>query len=214
MYKGSRVILVVLTLLAGFAFQRAVAHNETPPPRHRLQTLPLFVGSWQGTPDALPPDVLAALGPDDYLLRRFQTASGAALTLYIGYYGHQHLNERIHSPSACLPAGGWLPVDVGYQEIAIPGDPSTRISANRYLIEKGADRQVVLYWFQGRGRVVANDVQATLFLAYDTLRGRGSDETLVRINAHVRGSAHNTLAYEVRFVQQFYPLLHRFLAGS
>jgi EpsI family protein len=105
-------------------------------------------------------------------------------------------------------------VDVGYQEIAIPGDPSTRISANRFLIEKGADRQVVLYWFQGRGRVVANDIQATLFLAYDTLRGRGSDETLVRVSAPVGGSPHDILADEVRFVQHFYPQLQAFFVGS
>jgi EpsI family protein len=154
------------------------------------------------------------LGLDDYLLRRFSATNGTALTLYVAYYGHQRLDGRIHSPSACLPAGGWLPVDVGYQEIAIPGDPSTRMSVNRFLIEKGTDRQVVLYWFQGRGRVVANDIQATLFLAYDTLRGRGSDETLVRVSAPVGRSPHDILAEEVRFVQHFYPQLRRFFVSS
>ena len=214
MRKGSRVILVVLTLLASFAYQRTLAHGEVPPPRHHLESLPFFVGPWSGTPEALPADILAVLGLDDYLLRRFSAANGAALTLYVAYYGHQNLNGRIHSPSACLPGGGWLPVDVGYQEIAIPGDSSARISANRFLIEKGADRQVVLYWFQGRGRVVANDIQATLFLAYDTLRGRGSDETLVRVSAPVGRSPHDILADEVRFVQHFYPQLQAFFVGS
>ena len=30
---------------------------------------------------------------------------------------------------------------------------------NHFVIQKGIDRQVVFYWYQGRGRVIANDTQ-------------------------------------------------------
>ncbi len=102
-------------------------------------------------------------------------------------------------------------MEVGYQTIDIPGMPSRQISANRFLIENGLDRQIALYWFQGRGRVVANDVIATMFLAFDTLKGRGSEEMLVRVNAPVAASPSATLRDEVRFIQGFFPFLHRFL---
>ena len=172
-----------------------------------------MIGRKTGTPEALPQEVLSVLKPDDYLLRQYR-GGGLPLTLFVAYYGHQQrLYERIHSPSACLPAGGWLPIEAGYQEIPIAHHPAVRVTANRYLVEKGAERQLVLYWFAGRGRVIANDVQATFYLAYDTLRGRGSDETLVRLNGPVRQSADATLAEEVRFVQALYPELRRIFAA-
>lgn len=135
------------------------------------------------------------------------------MAVYIAYYAHPTLNGRIHSPSACLPAGGWLPIEAGRQEIAIPGAPSHSIAVNRYLVQRGADRELVLYWFEGRGRTVASEVKATLLLAYDALGGRGSDETLVRISAPVRGVPRETLGEEILFVQRLYPQLRHVLAG-
>lgn len=214
MRRAPRLVIVLLTLALGFAAHRAIATSATGSAHRSLQSLPLALGSWRGIEGALAPEMLAALRVDDYILRQYRGVSQVPVTLYIAYYGNPHLNERIHAPSACLPAGGWLPIEVGRAEISVPGGPSAPIVANRYVIEKGLDRQVVLYWFQGRGRVVANDVAATLFLAYDTLTGRGRDEMLVRVSAPVLTNGGETLAAEMGFTQAFYPLLHRFLAGS
>lgn len=212
MRRVYRLLLVLLALLAGFAGDRAVTHQVAGLSHKSLQQLPLSIGPWRGVSDALSPDLIAALNFDDYVLRHYRQKGGHAVTLYIAYYGRPRFNGRIHSPSACLPAGGWLPVEVGYQTIAIPGMPSHQIRANRFLIENGLDRQVALYWFQGRGRVVANDVIATAFLAFDTLKGRGSEEMLVRVNTPVVASPSAALEEEVRFIQGFFPLLDRFLA--
>jgi EpsI family protein len=214
MHKVSRLALVLLTFCVGFGLHRAIAHGDAQKPAPKLQQIPLVVGSWQSREGELPQDVLSALRVDDYLYRRYQQATGDPVTLYVAYYGRQRLDERIHSPRGCLPAGGWFPVSAGYQEIVIPGTPSHHFTANHYVVEKGTDRQVVLYWFQGRGRVVANEIQASLLLAFDTLSGRGSDEMLVRVNAPVRGSPAQALAAELRLVRLLYPRLSRFEAGS
>ena len=211
MRRAFRLSLVLVALLAGFVGDRAVTHTATALSHKSLQELPFSIGPWQGVSDALSPDLIAALNFDDYILRRYREKGGHPVTLYVAYYGRPRLNGRIHSPSACLPAGGWLPVEVGYQTIAVPGMPSHQISANRFLIENGLDRQIALYWFQGRGRVVANDVIATMYLAYDTLKGRGSEEMLVRVNAPVTASPSAALQDEVRFIQGFFPYLYRFL---
>ena len=211
MRRAFRLSLVLVALLAGFVGDRAVTHTATALSHKSLQALPFSIGPWHGVSDALSPDLIAALNFDDYILRRYREQGGRPVTLYVAYYGRPRLNGRIHSPSACLPAGGWLPVEVGYQTIAVPGMPSHQISANRFLIENGLDRQIALYWFQGRGRVVANDVIATMYLAYDTLKGRGSEEMLVRVNAPVMASPSAALQDEVRFIQGFFPYLHRFL---
>ena len=214
MRREFRWAAILVTLIVGFALHRAVANAGPVRPHRSLQGLPLSVGSWRGLEDALPPDVRAALGVDDYVLRRYTRARGAPVTLYVAYYGHQRLDERVHSPSACLPGGGWLPLTVGREAIAVQAGSKSLLEANRYLIEKGPERQVVLYWFQGRGRLIASDVKAAFYLAFDTLSGRGSDEMLVRVNAAVRHSPAETLAEEIRFVQLFYPRLAGFMAGS
>jgi len=210
MARNLNTAIVLLTLALGFAADRAIAHRTTIAPQRSLQQLPMTIARRTGIPEALAPEVLSVLKPDDYLLRHYR-GDGLPLTLFMAHYGQPHLNERIHSPSVCLPAGGWVPIDVGYQEIQIAGQPA--LTVNRYLVEKGGQRQVILYWFAGRGRVIASDVQAGLYLAYDTLRGRGSDETLVRLNGPVRQSADATLAEEVRFIKGLYPELRRIFAA-
>ncbi len=218
MRRARRVSLVLVTLLIGFVYQHAIVRGTTPHPPQSLRALPLVIGPWQGVTDALPPDILAALRPDDYVLRWYRALDegpgSVPVGVYIAYYGHQHLNERVHSPSACLPQGGWFPIEVAQEQIVIPGASPQRIEVNRYLVQREADRAVVLYWFQGRGRTVASDVRATFLVAYDTMRGRGSDEMLVRISAPVRGSPRDTLAREIRFIQRFYPQLrHALMSG-
>jgi EpsI family protein len=213
-----RVGVVVATLAVGFAFQQAVIRNAPRHPVPRLETVPLTLGSWQGVSDTLSQDVIAALRPDAYLLRTYRpiTDGPPALPIvaYVAYYAHPTLNERIHSPAACLPSGGWVPVEAGQQQIVIPGALPRHLTANRYLVQLGGTREMVLYWFQGRGRTVASEVHATLFLAYDTLRGRGSDEALVRISAPVQGTPRDALGEELRFIQRFYPQLIRILTAG
>ena len=119
------------------------------------EDLPLALGDWQGHPAApFADDVVAQLGVDDYIHRQYQRAGGAPVAVYAGYYDSQRQGDAIHSPQNCLPGAGWQPVESG--RLAIGRDSGAPI-VNRYVIARGADRQVVLYWYQGRNRVVANE---------------------------------------------------------
>lgn len=64
----------------------------------------------------------------------------------------------------------------------------TPIEVNRYLIQKGVERQAVLYWYQGRGRVVANEYANKLWLMLDAARLRRTNGALVRIITPVPGT--------------------------
>jgi EpsI family protein len=56
-----------------------------------------------------------------------------------------------------------------------------RATVNRYLIGNGPSKAIVLYWYQGRGRIEANEYVVKWELLRDqALHGR-SDEALVRI---------------------------------
>jgi EpsI family protein len=55
------------------------------------------------------------------------------------------------------------------------------ITVNRYVIAKGLDRKLVLYWYQAHGRVVASEYWAKFYLVADAIRMNRSDGALVRI---------------------------------
>ena len=55
------------------------------------------------------------------------------------------------------------------------------IEINRYIVSKGDEHAVVLYWYQSRDRVVASEYRAAAFTAWDALRYNRTDTELVRV---------------------------------
>jgi EpsI family protein len=56
---------------------------------------------------------------------------------------------------------------------------------NKYIVRKGLDEQVVLYWYQSHGRVVANEYLGKFYLAMDALRLNRTDAALIRVTSPV-----------------------------
>jgi len=183
--------------------------TENVPITHPLQGLPDTLGSWRGETDYFDPDIVAALHVDDYVLRRYQTSTTGTMWLYVGYWGAQRLGqERVHSPSVCLPGAGWVIARSGVTPIRLG---SRTIVVNSNLIQKDDLQQVVVYWYQIHGQVVAKELPATATLAWTALTERHSDEALVRINTVLAGSVNATIAREISFVQAAFPALSRLL---
>ncbi|HXW06867.1 MAG TPA: EpsI family protein [Vicinamibacterales bacterium] len=109
------------------------------------------------------------------------TAS-APVSVYIGYYHSQRQGDAIHSPQNCLPGAGWRAVGSGLATVTANG---AAVRVNEYVIAKGLERQVVLYWYQGRGRVVANEYTNKALLMLDAARLGRTNGGLVRLIAPV-----------------------------
>lgn len=206
------LVLSGLIVTAGFYSARANG-DEVSAPREALATLPRTLGAWSDPVDLpLDRETRDVLGVDDYLNRTYVNAAAQPVNLYIGYYGSQRQGDTIHSPQNCLPGAGWQPVEGGAASLDINGRP---ITVNRYVIQKGLDRQVVLYWYQGRGRVVANEYANKFWLMVDAARLHRSDGALVRVVAPVTHSAHGSLAgadaAAAEFTREIFPRLSRFL---
>src|SRR3954468_14822330 len=157
---------IVLLMLAGAGLYSARASSvEAIVPRVPLASLPLALGDWHGREAApLADDVLAQLGVDDYVNRQYARAGAPPVGVYVGYYASQRQGDTIHSPQNCLPGAGWRPVETGVADLSTSG---RIVRVNQFVIQKGLDRQVVLYWYQGRGRVVANEYQNKALLMLD-----------------------------------------------
>ena len=85
------------------------------------------------------------------------------------------------------------------------------IQVNRYVIEKGLDRQLVLYWYQSHGRVVASEYWGKVYLVLDAIRQNRTDGALVRIIAPIRTTEEAAEHDAVEFARGLYPLLGRYL---
>jgi EpsI family protein len=117
-------------------------------------------------------------GMSDYVARVYWRDTTVAFTTYVGYYDRQTQGKTIHSPRNCLPGAGWEVLD---SDIATVNSATGPHVVNRYLLKNGAQHAVVYYWYQGRGRVVANEYAVKLNLLRDAALKGHTEEALVRI---------------------------------
>ena len=212
----ARAAVLCLMLGATTVLLANARRTETAVARTAFDAFPMTLAGWRATVDPpMEPEILKVLGVDDYLSRIYYKPSGAAVGLYMGYYGSQRQGDTIHSPLNCLPGAGWTPVSEGQLAIANADGAGRDIIVNRYIVQKGLERQLVLYWYQSHGRVVANEYWSRAFLINDAIRLNRTDGSLVRViapiavNADDHGDAAQRLAEE--FVRVLFPQLPSFL---
>jgi EpsI family protein len=178
---------VVAVFLAGTAlFLQDRARNEFVPPRTALASFPVELKNWAGTDVSIPAEDLQTLGSGDFLQRTYkdQTARDSDVDLYIAYLPGRSSGLYRHLPQDCLTGSGWLPLESGITMLTFPGD--TPFPASRYLIARGEERQLVLFWYSARGRRVARESQMDLHQVLDSLRLNRSDNALIRMNTELR----------------------------
>jgi len=209
-----RSILLSACLLIG-SLLSVWAHQPTVvPEREPLASLPYTLMGWAGRdmPDMSDQDK-KMLVLTDYVSRLYVRADGSKAGFYVGY----HATGGFHTPLNCLPGAGWIPVRKEYRNIRVTDENGNRpeITVNRLSIVKGADKQVVLYWYQGCGRVVASEYWGLLYGMIDKMRLGRTDAALVRVivpavsldeDGEIR--AEHTA---IEFTQSFFPLLERYV---
>ena len=83
------------------------------------------------------------------------------------------------------------------------------------MIQKGLDRQLVLYWYQGRGRIVGSEYLSKIYLVLDAARYNRTDAAIVRVVVGVPGTTPEAEAAAEKtalgFVNEMLPALGKFL---
>ena len=173
------------------------------------QVIPQEIVGHSGKDYAMSEVEARAAGVTDYLLRDYRTTpdSGAvsALSLYIGYYDRQLRGKTIHSPKNCLPGAGWEALASQVVEISTP---LGSVTVNRYLLQKENQQALVLYWYQGRGRIQANEYLVKWDLLRDSALRQRSDEALVRIVVPIQTDEDAAFALASRMASEVIPRLN------
>lgn len=197
--------IAVLGLQGLMAFSLSVReYLPSPPP---LSGFPSTFSNWvAGADTAMDPEAYDMLAPDDYLNRAyFNQNDQTDLGLFIAYYKSQHRAKGAHDPKVCLPGSGWNPVSS--EQIEIPTAQST-ISANQFVISKGALTDMVVYWYQMEHRSLVGSEGLHLRRMLETFSENRTDMALVRVVVPVRNNDFpSAKKHATEFIRAAYPTI-------
>ncbi len=205
---GSKAALAVTVLLLAQAALLHTVKPEVVPSGAPLAQLPQQMGPWESTRDFdVDDDTRDVLKADDLLLRAYgNPTTGRGATLFVAAFRSQSNGKSPHSPKNCLPGSGWTqlssdlyPIDIGEAQ---------PILVNRYVVQHEDERDLVLYWYQSRERVIASEYTAKFWVMADAIRLHRTDTALVRVVLPIAPSDQTDPAAATRaavsFVQAFF----------
>lgn len=195
----------VLMLGAAMATAGVKAQRAIPLRAQLSAAVPREIAGAIGRDIALSMEEAKAVAATNYLVRDYHGSdSGSELrfSVYVGYYDRQTQGRTIHSPKNCLPGAGWEPLASRPETLTIAVGT---VTVNRYLLQKGQQRALVLYWYQGRGRVAWNEYRVKWNLLRDAALRRRSDEALVRIVVPVTTTEADAAALATRVARSMVP---------
>jgi EpsI family protein len=183
MTRRSTLVAGAVLILTAQAISSHILQREpflpSPPP---LANLPLQMGNWsQMAEETIDPEALAALGPDDSVVRVYQSPGDPEQAeLFIAYYKTQLRSKNAHDPKVCLPGAGWNPIESRLAQVSLPGSHNS-FPVNYYRIKKGDSEQVVLYWFQTPKGAYTFEQQLRAHRVLDSILDNRTDMALVRV---------------------------------
>lgn len=208
----STTLLVVFSCFVGlqglgaYLLANRSEYQPSPPP---LTTLASQFSTWKMTAEyPIEKEVQDVLKATDTLSRIYQEpGSPYAVSLFIAFFKSQRTGVAPHSPKNCLPGNGWVPERSEIVRFPVPSNPEG-IEVNQYIVQKGDTKNVVVYWYQSRGRVVASEYKAKAYVMADSITHNRTDTSLVKVIAPVvNDDVEGAIRIARRFVNDSFPLI-------
>jgi EpsI family protein len=209
-----KTLVAILFVASNFYIYHYLATEEVIPERARFDGFPLEIGDWRcAGVEHMSEDVMDNLGAtDDILCTYSNPATPQFVNVTANYHETQVRKEgggagenSIHPPEHCLPGSGWDIIDnqvVRFQSGSIEGE------AKRFVIAKGDARQLVYFWYQSRGRIIARLHEVILYKFWDRATRSRTDGSLFRLTTPiVRGDEQTAEQAIFDFAEGFTPLL-------
>jgi EpsI family protein len=207
-----RYVLTISILIAAIIVSNLPSSQEPVLNRKSLKEFPSEIGNWLSLRDQrIDNSTMAVLQVDDYIMRTYSNGKGEAISLYIGYFNTQKEGRTNHSPRQCLPGAGWSTVETAPVMLKVTDLNSGKIPVNRYLMKKGNDTELFLFWYHGRGRQIASEYLTKAYLIWDSISKNRTDGALIRVNMRVASDPEETLKIQAEFIRSFYPVLSKYI---
>ncbi|MFO7784416.1 MAG: exosortase C-terminal domain/associated protein EpsI [Thermodesulfobacteriota bacterium] len=199
-------VIIATALVTQYA-----AHSKDVPPLKPLSGFPTLIDSWAGRTERFDDKIYEVLGVDDSFMATYRNPEGGLVQLYVGFYESQREGELIHSPKNCMPGGGWNIVETSIVPIQLP-DREKEIKVIKLTLQKGSERQLVLYWFQSRGRFIASEYLQKIYLVLDSITKNRTDGSFVRLISPMSPKGEDaTIKALKEFARGVIPVLEEYL---
>ncbi len=197
------VSVALLVVAAAVAFPIAWG-SDVVVARVNLDHLPRQILGLEGRDDRFDESVYRVLNADYSLLREYRGGAHPAVWLYIGYYGTAKGGRPSHVPQACYTGQGfsiveWTKVPVLSPEPSRPvpspegtqrasPEPSRPVPSqvagrvNKMHVKRGNEHQLILFWYQSKGRVLADGIEQNLHRLKNRLVYNRDDGAFVRLS--------------------------------
>jgi len=204
------LILSAFLIVQGSLFY-GYSRGETPPVARSLETFPTDLGKWRMIQQGvMEPEIKDVLRADDYVTRDYAASNTQVANLFVAFFKTQRAGQTPHSPKNCLPGSGWVWTVSDVIPVTVPGREAP-IAINRYVISKGEDKGVVLYWYQSRDRVVAKEYQAAAYVAWDALRYNRTDTSIVKVTVRIVNNQEEAATQTgIDFIKSFFATLRQY----
>lgn len=201
-----RTIIIISILLLTFFVTGVATQSEKIAPNKPFDQFPLEIEDWVGKKGELNDKVYNILGVEDYILANYYKGDTDMINLYVGFYQSQKEGDIIHSPKNCMPGTGWNITRTSIESVSL-GEGKETIKVIKLLLQRGPEKQVVLYWFQSRGRIIASEYMQKIWLVIDSIFKHRTDGSFVRLISPVIKDEPTTTQVLKEFAKRVYPIL-------
>jgi len=154
-------------------------------------------------------DSFGVQGADAEVMSSYQNTSGREIKLYIGYFNFQRGDKRVtHYRSK------WLHKKAELVEFAM--NPHGTVRINKTIFKDRINNQLLLFWYDMNGKIIASRYRARIFTALDGLfRGRTNGAIIIVSKTFESpDSLKEILRDETEFVRELLPVLRNYLPSS
>ncbi|OQY56708.1 MAG: EpsI family protein [Desulfobacteraceae bacterium 4572_88] len=205
-------LIASLIMLLTLFFLRYTDQAEDIHPNQPFSTFPKQIAEWKGKESFFDEKIFNVLGVDDYVLCNYKNPEGYPVYLYIGFYQSQREGDLIHSPKNCMPGAGWNIAQTSIEELETDKYDSGKIRMIRLDLKKGEGKQVMLYWFHSRGRVISSEYMQKIYLVSDSILRHRTDGSFVRLIAPVINNDEEAAVKHLKdFAKLLLPILNTYI---
>ena len=147
-----------------------------------IHTFPQEIAGWQSEELPIKDRDYEILETRNAFTRKYTNKQGDSVYLFIVY--SQTNRKVVHPPEICYTGGGATFISNMHHTIDIP-QPKMQIISNKYLVEQGAYRQYMCYWFKVGDTFTPNYLKGQTLIAIKRLTGQPASGALIRLSATV-----------------------------
>ncbi len=181
--NNTAAFIVAIVLLLG-ASGLGLSVKALPPVQINggIRSFPLHLGEWKGVSRGISEEIIDASGAEEAFSASYINEKGEKVDLYLGYRSSAFMeNENFfHSPTACLPAGGWkvLQKDIyNFKQTYMFPD----LTASRMVVEMMGTKEMVLFWFQTNKKASHRKSVNRFHLALHAIRRDNTHDLFIRL---------------------------------